>query len=83
MFEGLKFPKSLDESIFESWLEAGRSSPIAYNYLLIIWDEWDEKYRPVLVEDRKEIETFAKYGDSASRELLVAAYDLYSESRVG
>lgn len=82
MFEGLKFPKSLDEALFESWLEVGRQSPISYNYLLVIWDEWEEKYRPVLIENREEIDNYDRYGDTASRELLVAAYDLYSESRV-
>lgn len=82
MFEGLKFPKSLDEALFESWLEVGRQSPISYNYLLVIWDEWEEKYRPVLIENREEIDSYDRYGDTASRELLVAAYDLYSESRV-
>lgn len=83
MFEGLKFPKSLDESLFNSWMEAGRASPISYCYLLIFWDELDEKYLPSYALNRSEIEEHEKYGCSPARQLLVAAYDLYSESRVG
>lgn len=83
MFDSPDFPKTLDEAVFDSWLEAGRASKIPYAYLLIVWDEIERKYFPVFVEKRGDIDSYEKYGDSPVRQLLVAAYDLYSESRVG
>ena len=82
MFDSPDFPKSLDEALFNTWLENGRSSKISYSYLLVIWDEFEAAYLPVYVENRDEINKFEKYGTSPARELLVAAYDLYSESRI-
>ncbi|GAA5031742.1 hypothetical protein GCM10011506_20100 [Marivirga lumbricoides] len=82
MFDGSAFPASLDEAIFENWLEKGRDSKIGYAYLLVVWDAYDQKYIPVYKEGREAIETFEKYESSTGRESLVAAYDLYSESRV-
>lgn len=82
MFDSPDFPQSLDEALFDSWLEIGRASKIPYAYLLIVWDEIEEKYLPVFAENRKEIAGHARYGNSPSRQLLVAAYDLYSESKV-
>ena len=79
MFEGADFPKSLDEELFDSWLEDGRQSKLNYSYLLIIWNELDSDYQPVYVEGRDELESFPT---TTGRESLVAAYDLYSESRV-
>ena len=79
MFEGADFPKSLDEEIFDTWLEDGRQSKLNYSYLLIIWNELESEYQPVYVESREELGNFPK---STGRESLVAAYDLYSESRV-
>lgn len=78
MFNG-EFPKALEEEVFNTWLENGRQSKIKYNYLLVIWDQFDSEYRPVYVEHRDEIEP---YQISNSRELLVAVYDVYSESRI-
>lgn len=83
MFDGPDFPKSLDEEQFEEWLEEGRNSKIGYNYLLIIWDSFDEKYLPVYLEERLRISNYEKYGESVGQEALIAAYDLYSESRIG
>jgi hypothetical protein len=83
MFDGPDYPKSLDESLFESWFETGRASRIPYSYLLIVWDEVEGKYFPVFSESRAEIERFERYGGSPVRQTLVAAYDLYSESRIG
>lgn len=83
MFDGPDYPKSLDESLFESWFETGRASRIPYSYLLIVWDEVEGKYFPVFSESRGEIERFERYGESPVRQTLVAAYDLFSESRVG
>ncbi|HEY9048312.1 MAG TPA: hypothetical protein VIN08_20535 [Ohtaekwangia sp.] len=82
MFDGSDFPKSLDEEVFNLWLENGRQSKIRYNYLLIVWDEYEAKYRPVYAEHRNEIGEYEIYKTSVSRESLVAAYDLYSESRI-
>jgi hypothetical protein len=79
MFNGPGFPKSLDEEVFDLWLENGRQSKIRYNYLLIIWDGYESQYRPVYAEHRDEIET---YKTPASSESLVAVYDLYSQSRI-
>ena len=82
MFEGSDFPASLEEDTFNLWLENGRQSKIGYTYLLIVWDEYEATYRPVYVENREEIGGFELYRESTSRESLVAAYDLYSESRI-
>ncbi|WP_194777171.1 hypothetical protein [Pararhodonellum marinum] len=82
MFEGPNYPESLDESVFEEWLEKGRSSKIPYAYLMVIWDELDGLYAPVYVELRSELKKYARYGQAPDHQLLVAAYDLYSETRV-
>lgn len=83
MFEGVSFPKSLDEEQFESWLENGRSQKIGYSHMLIIWDELEEAYQPIYTQDRDIIHKYERYGKSTGRESLVAAYDLYSESMIG
>jgi hypothetical protein len=82
MFNGPDFPKSLDEEVFSLWLADGRQSKIGYEYLLIVWDEYDSQYRPVYVQHRDEIGEYETYKSSTRRESLVAAYDLYSESRI-
>lgn len=82
MFDGSGFPKSLDEEVFNLWMENGRASKIRYSYLLIIWDEYESNYRPVYAEQRAEISEYEVYKTSTGRESLVAAYDLYSESRI-
>ncbi|MGB3465635.1 MAG: hypothetical protein WBA74_10205 [Cyclobacteriaceae bacterium] len=82
MFDGPDFPKALEEAVFEEWLEEGRAHKISYQYMLVIWDNFEEKYLPVYLEERKKIKSFEKYGDSVNPETLVAAYDLYSESRI-
>lgn len=82
MFDGADFPKSLDEELFDTWLENGRQSKLRYTYLLIIWDELDAEYQAVYVESRDELNDYAKNRIATGRESLVAAYDLYSESRV-
>jgi hypothetical protein len=82
MFEGPGFPKSLDEEVFNLWLENGRQSKIGYNYLLIVWDGYESAYRPKYAAHRDEIGEYETYETSTSRESLVAAYDLYSESRI-
>jgi hypothetical protein len=79
MFEGSGFSKSLNEDVFTLWLEKGRESKIKYNYLLVVWDEYESEFRAVYIEDREEIET---YKTATGGEVLVAAYDVYSESRI-
>ena len=82
MFDGPDFPCALDNDEFAQWLENGRLSKISYRYLLIIWDEIDAAYKPVFAEDREEIEKYQIYRESTGNESLIAAYDLYSESRI-
>lgn len=82
MFDGPGFPQSLDELLFETWLEEGRMSKIGYYYLLVVWDEFEEKYLPVYIEERDKIQEYQLYGESVGQESLVAVYDLYSESRI-
>jgi hypothetical protein len=82
MFDGPNFPKSLDEEVFNGWLENGRLSKLGYNYLLIVWDAYESKYLPVYTEHPDEIGEYEPYKASTGRESLVAAYNLYSESRI-
>ncbi|MFY0627602.1 MAG: hypothetical protein JXR07_14965 [Reichenbachiella sp.] len=82
MFESSDYPKSLDESVFSEWLEKGRANKIRYNFLLIVWDEFECNYQPVYLELRKEIEAYNERSNISSRESLIAVYDLYSESRI-
>ena len=82
MFDGSEFPKSLEEEDFATWLEDGRASLLSYQYLLIIWDELEAAYQPVYVTQRDQIQTYERYPPTSGRESLVAAYDLFSESRI-
>ena len=82
MFNSSDFPKALDEETFNTWLENGRLSMLSYNCLLIIWDELEAEYQPVYVEHRNSIQEYERYQNATSRESLIAAYDLYSESRI-
>jgi len=82
MFDGPDFPKALDEELFETWLEKGRDQQIGNKYLLVIWDSLDEDYKPVFVDKRSDIAHYEDYGSAVSQESLIAAYDLYSESRI-
>lgn len=79
MFDGPDFPKPLDEELFNRWLENGRLSKIGYNYLVIVWDDFESAYQPVYIARRDEIK---EYKSVTSRERFIAAYDLYSESRI-
>ena len=82
MFDGPDFPKSLDEDVFERWLEEGRQSKLSYSHLLIVWDELESEYQPVYVEGREQLADYAERETPARHESLVAAYDLYSETRI-
>lgn len=79
MFDGPDFPKSLDEEVFNLWLEKGRLSRIGYHYLIVVWDEYASEYQPVYAQLRSEIESRRASGNW---ERLIAVYDLYSESRI-
>lgn len=82
MFDGPDFPKSLSEDVFDEWLENGRKSRLGYQFMLIIFDEFEQDYRPHYVETRAMINGYEMYGNSTSRESLIAAYDLFSESKL-
>lgn len=82
MFDGADYPKSLDEEVFDQWLEKGRLSKIGYCYLLIIWDAFDDKYIPAYVENRNHITSYELYPNGSTQESLIAVYDLYSEARI-
>ncbi len=81
MFENLDFKNSLDEDRFENWLVEGRASKIRFNYLVILWDEIEKDYRAVYLMERSEL---ASYNVDARHvgDVFVAAYDLYSESKI-
>ena len=82
MFEGADFPKSLDEELFDSWLEHGRDSKMSYAYMLVIWNELDASYQPLYMESREALNEYAQDKTSHDRERLIAAYDLYSEAKI-
>lgn len=82
MFDGPDFPKPLDEELFEIWLEKGRQSRLSYHYLLVVWNELEAEYQPAYEEHRDKINEYERYPGLTGRESLVAAYDLYSESRI-
>ena len=82
MFESRDYPKSLEESTFELWLQKGRDSKISYTLLLVLWDEGEQEYLPKYAESKDEIQSYEKYELSYGRQSLVAAYDLYSEGKI-
>ncbi|OEK06706.1 hypothetical protein [Roseivirga misakiensis] len=84
MFDGPDYRKSLDEDVFDEWLEAGRSSKLNSEFMLVVWDDQDQNYYPEYVRDRAAIETsgLEYYGQTNDIRSVVAIYHLYSESRV-
>jgi len=82
MFDGPDYPKSLDEELFDNWLENGRTSKLGYSHLLIIWNELESQYQPIYTDNREAINEYDKYGFSITQESLIAAYNLYSEARI-
>ncbi|GGF39210.1 hypothetical protein [Echinicola rosea] len=82
MFDSTDYPQALDESLFQSWLQEGRHMKISYNYLLIIWNVVEEVYQPAYIQERSELNEYEQYPHNKGQEALVAAFDLYSESRV-
>ncbi len=82
MFEGPDYPQSLDEELFEEWLEKGRQSKISYEFMAVIWDDFDKSYSPRFLENRDEFSEFRDLSHRIGSEWLIAIYDLYSESRL-
>lgn len=85
MFEGPEYPKPLDEDLFDQWLVNGRESKIKFEFMLIVWDDIEHDYTPVYVESRTQIleQGMDLYGESMGTTSIVAAYNLYSEAKVG
>lgn len=82
MFEGPNYPQPLDESHLKEWMEKRRSSKIFYSYLVTIWDEFEVTYVPVFVEKCSKLQKYLRYAQAPDHQLLVAAYDLYSDRSV-
>jgi hypothetical protein len=80
MFEHHNYPKSLPEEQFESWLEKGKSNLLGYKYLLIVWNMYEEDFQPVYLDQRDKIADYQT--GIGAQEVLIAAYDIYSESRI-
>lgn len=78
MFESSTSRRSLAEDLFETWLENGRNHKLGYQYMLVIWDEYAENFRPVYLFERSDLHSYV----SPQSEEVLAAYDLYSESRM-
>ena len=85
MFDSPDYPKFLDEDRFEAWLEKGRESKIAYEYMLVVWDDVAQDYHPTFAENRAHIKELkiSPWGNSVEQESVVAVYDLFSEARIG
>lgn len=81
MFENFNFSLPLDEERFDNWLAQGRESKLGFSHMAILWDEIQKEYRPVYLTGRTEI---AKYQNNPSmvNDVIVAVYDLYSESKI-
>ena len=78
MFETSSSSRSLAENLFETWLENGRNHKLGYQYMMVIWDEYTEDFRPVYLFGRTDLMNYI----SPQSEVILAAYDLYSESRI-
>ena len=82
MFEGPSYPNALDESVFEEWLKKWCLRKTPFAYLLVIWDKLDRTYITAYVAKQSEHQNFARYGQAPDHQPLVAAYGLFSETRV-
>lgn len=82
MFESTEYPKPLEEDRFEQWLEEGRQSKMRYEYMLVVWDELNQEYQPDYVPSRAELDKHPLWGRHSGHTATIAAYDLYSESRI-
>ncbi len=81
MFENLHFSTPLNEERFDDWLVQGGESKIRYSHMIVLWDEMEKDYRPRYLTERAEL---TKYQDNPSMvgDVMVAAYDLYTESKI-
>lgn len=84
MFDSPEFPQSLEEDVFDAWLEKGRESPIAYEFMLVIWDEAEDCYYPAYAENRQDVleKNPGFWGESVRHASTVAVYDLFSEAKM-
>lgn len=82
MFDSREYPKSLDEELFEKWLEEGRESKMRYEYMLVVWDDLEADYHAEYVENRKQIGKYPFWGSQGGHSTTIAVYDLYSEARI-
>ena len=80
MFESSEHTGSLSEEEFDEWLEKGRSARIGYEYMVVIWNQWENGIQRVYQENRSEVKQYIQRMDA--NETLIAVYDLYSESRM-
>lgn len=82
MFENAENTISLEEEVFDEWLEKGKESRIGYHYMLVVWNEFDSKYQPIYSESRDQMVTQVRVVNDSSTEALLAVYDLYSETKL-
>lgn len=82
MFDSPEYPKSLEETLFEQWLEEGRESKMRYEYMLVVWDDLEGNYHPEYVESRAKIKKYPFWGETGGHSTIIAVYDLYSEARI-
>ncbi len=81
MFDNLNFSAALDEQRFDDWLVQGRGSKIRFSYMVVLWDEIEKDYRPVYLSERSELNKYQENARTVS-DVVVAIYDLYTESKV-
>ena len=80
MFENLGLDP-LSEDRFDEWLIAGRASKIRYAYMIVLWDESEREYRPIYLPDRNALESY-DVNSAGVGDVFIAAYDLYTESKI-
>ncbi|MCR9249291.1 MAG: hypothetical protein NXI20_02670 [bacterium] len=71
--------KSLDESVFDQWLEDGKNRMLGEQYMLVIWNELELEFSPMYVVNKSDINTSLS---ASIHERILGAYDLYSGSRI-
>jgi len=79
MFGSMGFRKELDESIFEEWLEKGRNQLVGYKIMAVSWETIEEEFQHNYFFDKEQLNDFV---NEKGTSVFIAAYDLYSESRL-
>ncbi len=79
MFGSMGFGKELDETIFEEWLEKGRNQLVGYKIMAISWETIEEEFQHNYFFDKDQLNDFVHEQGTS---VFIAAYDLYSESRL-